>query len=235
MPILCFTALLSPASAAFAVMAEEIERRSSQDKASVKDRLLFWPRSRSCSIAMAPRPGVIDGYPGENIEKAIRAFKAPRRGLGRARWRGRRAGHHIQRDHRGGSVRDAGRGAGRLFGNGRDGLSRLHQRRGKAAPGSFWSGIGGQRLAESESITIERSSRRSRPARVPTTFIAGRKWPLHLLPPQQNCPVVALSSPARPVQAASHLYRLAGQGPCGYGDRDRAGPHAARSLALSGR
>jgi lipoprotein-anchoring transpeptidase ErfK/SrfK len=75
LPILCLSALLASAGAAFAITAEEIEAAEfsgqgfgeGPDPLVAKVQILLDRNDAS--------PGVIDGYPGENVDKAIRAFE----------------------------------------------------------------------------------------------------------------------------------------------------------------
>lgn len=75
LPVLCLSALLASAGAAFAITAEEIEVAEfsgegfgeGPDPLVAKLQILLDRTNAS--------PGVIDGYPGENVDKAIRAFE----------------------------------------------------------------------------------------------------------------------------------------------------------------
>jgi peptidoglycan hydrolase-like protein with peptidoglycan-binding domain len=75
LPIICLSALLAPVGAASAITAEDIAAAmfsgegfgEGPDPLVAKVQIMLDRNNTS--------PGVIDGYPGENVDKAIRAFE----------------------------------------------------------------------------------------------------------------------------------------------------------------
>jgi lipoprotein-anchoring transpeptidase ErfK/SrfK len=75
LPLLCLSALLASVGAAFAISEEDVKSAtfSGQEFGEGPDPLVA--KVQILLDRQDVSPGVIDGYPGENVEKAIRAFE----------------------------------------------------------------------------------------------------------------------------------------------------------------